>query len=109
MERSVIQQIGAWSWLSVKALARTMHSGSIISLDARKKSDAMRHYSAVTEACHEDWCEFLRTYTHAKVEIAWGRANFNRLTNCLDLSILPLWGPFEGVDVYLEWVARPAG
>lgn len=70
------------------------------------KSHAMKSYSVSTIACHEDWCQFLRKHMHAKVEIVWGTANYKRLTRSLGLSVLSLWGPFKGVDLYLEWMEK---
>jgi hypothetical protein len=72
-----------------------------------RKSDAMKDYGPATKIVHEEWSEYLRLCSRAKVEVVWGRANFKRLTQKLDLSVLPLWGPFEGVEVHLEWMRVP--
>lgn len=63
----------------------------------------MKTYSPETIACHEEWCRYLREHMHAKVELVWGVANRERLTRSLNLSKLPLWGPFKDTELYLEW------
>lgn len=71
-----------------------------------RKSDSMQGYSVATTACHVDWCAFLQHQMHAKVEIVWGKANYDRLRKTLDLSTFRLWGPLSMVDIYLEWTTK---
>ncbi|PCH05607.1 Hypothetical protein PENO1_021470 [Penicillium occitanis (nom. inval.)] len=65
------------------------------------RSEAIEKYPSNVLQCHEDFTSAIAQSMQAKVEIVYGQKVQSRLLQTQAIQILPLWGKFEGLILFL--------
>ncbi|KAH8775347.1 hypothetical protein F5883DRAFT_385456, partial [Diaporthe sp. PMI_573] len=69
----------------------------------RKVSDGLQYCPQDILKVYEQFTWNLRNNMRAIVDVCWGKCVKERIKKELELSQLPPWGKFKGVDLGLEW------
>jgi hypothetical protein len=66
------------------------------------KSHGSTHYPAAVRQVHQDWTSDIAASSEAKIELIYGKKAYDGfLASNLQVTQLPLWGPFRGVNLLL--------
>lgn len=65
------------------------------------RSEAIEKYPSNVLQCHEDFTSAIAQSMQAKVEIVYGQKVQSRLLQTQAIWVLPLWGNFEGLILFL--------
>jgi hypothetical protein len=88
-------------------IANTFVRGKTLIFDhisRREIVDGLEIYPQNILNCHETWLSKIRSNMAAEVEIIYCKKVRERMLQIYDLEPLPLWGEYEGIVLYLEWI-----
>ncbi|KAH7379497.1 hypothetical protein BKA66DRAFT_466078 [Pyrenochaeta sp. MPI-SDFR-AT-0127] len=74
-------------------------------LSRRESVDGLQIYPQSILDLHETWLSKVRSNMAAKVEVVYGKKVRERMSQIHDLEPLQLWGEYEGIVLYLEWLS----
>ncbi|KAF1963756.1 hypothetical protein CC80DRAFT_12593, partial [Byssothecium circinans] len=74
-------------------------------LSRRESVDGLQIYPQTILDLHETWLSKIRSNMAAKVEVVYGNKVRDRMSQIYDLEPLQLWGEYEGIVLYLEWLS----